>query len=73
MDIFPVFDEFLPYFPFNCQCQLFCTISDKIVKKFAALFVQLYIRNRTIFGAARHLKCAIKICTGVGKKRQEKN
>ena len=39
----------------------------------AAFFAQFFVRNWKIFGASRHLKSAMKIFTGVGKKKQGRN
>ena len=76
--LFPLFiDKFFPIFLFNCQFQLFFIISGKIVNRrsvpFAALFVQFCDRNGTIFGASRHLKDVMKICSVVGKNKQGRN
>ena len=73
VDIFPVFKECLPYFPFLLSIlTFFYTISCKTVKNFrrfapfATFFAKFCVRNGKIFGASRHLKDAMKICTGVG-------
>ena len=68
MDIFPVFDEFLPYFPFQFSNSTFCTISCKIVKNF---HLQLFSRNFVL--DMEKLKDAMKIFTGVRKKKQGRN
>ena len=79
MDISLLLMNFFPIFTFNCQFQLFCTISGKIVNifrrfaPFAALFVQFCVRNGKFFSASRHLKHTMKICAGVGMKKQGRN
>ena len=74
MGIFPVFVKFFPIVPFNCQFQHFLQISGKLVKIFApftAFFVQFCVRNGQFLCASRHLKGAMKICTDVGKTKEE--
>ena len=76
MGIFTIFDEFLPYFPFSCQFQLFLNNFMQNSETFSELRA-IYSFFCAIWkwkdsGASRQLKDAMKIFTDAGKKTGKK-